>query len=167
MYCTCRTVIILSLLACVLAATSWADDPRGEKFYSDGVQAFYRGNYSRAIQAFDLATGYGSVDPRVYYFRGIAKCRQGRTDEARFDFEYGAQLEASQGRVDIGQSLQRVQGHDRLMLEQYRRQAQQMARLARPAAAGVTAAPPATTRVEQPIPQARFGNSPAVARSAE
>ncbi len=72
-----KSVLILSLLTCTLATTGWADDPRTEKFYSDGVQAFYRGNYSRSIQAFDLATGYGSVDPRVYYFRGIAKSRQG------------------------------------------------------------------------------------------
>ena len=91
------------------------------------MHAFYRGDYATAIDNFDRATGYGSLDPRVFYFRGVAKFRQGRSDEARFDFQYGAQLEARQGRTDVGRSLQRVQGQDRVVLEQYRRQAHRLA----------------------------------------
>jgi hypothetical protein len=140
------------LLAGFLSAIGSADDPRVEKLYGDGVHAFYRGDYARAVQSFDLATGSGSLDPRVYYFRGFAKLRQNRADEARFDFQYGAQLEASQGRTDVGRSLQRLQGHDRLLLEQYRRRAQQVAALSprpepSPAAAPTAAAAPPEPKV--------------------
>ncbi len=151
-----RISIFLPFLLLTLAFTSVgsADDPRAEELYGDGVHAFYRGDYSRAIQSFDVATAYGSLDPRVYYFRGAAKMRQGRRDEARFDFQYGAQLEAAQGRTDVGRSLQRLQGSDRLLLEQYRRAAQQIAKLApQPAATPTpptpeaTAAPPSQPKV--------------------
>ncbi len=125
-----RLIIGMALLGMELTAVSWAGDPRAEKLYGNGVHAFYGGNYAQAIRDFDRATAYDSQDPRVFYFRGVAKRRMGRTYEGRSDLQYGAQLEASQGRTDIGRSLQRLQGHDRVLLEQYRRQAQRMAALA-------------------------------------
>jgi hypothetical protein len=87
------------------------------------VRAVYRGQYDQAIQHLDLATAHGSQDPRVYFFRGLAKLRQGRSAEARFDFEEGARLEVQQGRKDIGRAIERIQGSERLVLEEYRRQA--------------------------------------------
>ena len=81
------------VFSCLLPTAAWSQDLQAEKLYAAGVHAFYRNDYSTAITKFDLATGFGSQDPRVYYFRGIAKLRQGRRDEARGDFQYGAQLE--------------------------------------------------------------------------
>ncbi len=51
--------------------------------------------------------------------------RQGRSDEARGDMQLGASVEAQRpGRFGVGAALERVQGPERLMLEQYRRAGQ-------------------------------------------
>ena len=37
----------------------------------------------------------GSQDPRAFYFRGFAKKKLGRTEDAKDDFRHGAELEAA------------------------------------------------------------------------
>ncbi len=68
----------------------------------------------------------------------LSLLRQGRLDEARGDMLVGAQLEAQQPhRFAIGSALERVQGCDRLMLEEFRRNARRdaaTASLAQPVA---------------------------------
>jgi hypothetical protein len=65
-----------------------------------------------------------SQDPRTYYFRALCLLRMGRAAEARGDMIVGAALEAQRPkRYAVGTALERVQGHDRLTLEQFRRQA--------------------------------------------
>jgi hypothetical protein len=67
------------------------------------------------------ATGQNPKDPRPYYFHGLCLLRQGQIDQARSDFMVAAALEARSRRsYSVGKSLERVQGGDRLMLEQYR-----------------------------------------------
>ena len=66
----------------------------------------------------------GTDDPRGYYFRGLAALRLGRTSEAEADFTTGADRELATGSMRrVSQSLERVQGHDRLTLERFRSRA--------------------------------------------
>ena len=75
--------------------------------------------------------------PAAYYFRAFNLLRQGRVDEARGDMLTGALLEAQQPRrFAIGSALERIQGCDRLMLEEFRRSAR------REAATGATTSRP-------------------------
>src|SRR5690348_5303256 len=87
-------------------------------YYGRGVHAMHRGQYAEALAQFDMATGYDSDDPRIFFWRGIAKSRLGMRDDARVDFQIGAQLEVQQGRHDVGSALQRIQGGERLALEE-------------------------------------------------
>jgi hypothetical protein len=121
-----------------------------DQLYGSGVRAFYRGQLDQAIRDFDLATAYGSQDPRVYFFRGVAKLRQGRSNEARFDFADGARLEAAHGRKDVGSAIQRIQGAERQVLEEYRRQAKRTYRLVRQARPARSATVRLRTRTASP-----------------
>ena len=89
--------------------------------YGMGVHAYYSGHYQRSHEDFSGAIEAGSIDPRVFYFRGLAAIKLGRFDEAQADFAEGASKEAAGwGGRSVSRSLERVQGPDRLRLEQYR-----------------------------------------------
>lgn len=122
----CNSVLAVSLLVAFLAASSSAAPPAGAYGdpYGQGVQAFFSGNSSAAEPFFAEAMGRNPKDPRPFYFHGLSLLRQSRTDEARSDFMIAASLEArSRNAYPVGKSLERVQGADRLLLEQYRWQA--------------------------------------------
>ena len=90
-----------------------------ESLYSDGVQAYFGGRCGEAESLFSSVAGMDPNDPRAFYFRALSLMRQGREDEARSDMEIGAQIEARfPTRFDIGKTLERVQGSNRLLLEQ-------------------------------------------------
>lgn len=92
--------------------------------YGNGVHAFFGGDFQSGYDTLSGVIEAGSTDPRAYYFRGLAALKLGRLDEAEADFQEGARLEvAGRGSVGgraIGRALERVQGCDRLKLEQYR-----------------------------------------------
>lgn len=90
----------------------------------DGIHAFHAGDYDRAYDSLTNAIEAGTEDARCYYFRGLAALRLGRTHEAQADFVTGADRELSSGSIRrVSQSLERVQGHDRLSLERFRARA--------------------------------------------
>jgi len=90
----------------------------------DGMHAYHAGQYDRAYDDLTNAIEAGTDDPRGYYFRGLASLRMGRTSEAQADFTTGADRELANGGVRrVSQSLERVQGPDRLTLERYRARA--------------------------------------------
>ncbi len=90
----------------------------------DGMHAYHAGQYDRAYDDLTNAIEAGTDDPRGYYFRGLAALRLGRTSEAQADFTTGADRELANGGVRrVSQSLERVQGADRLTLERYRARA--------------------------------------------
>jgi hypothetical protein len=94
-------------------------------FYSQGVHAYFAGQSAQAEANLNTALSVDPDDPRAYYFRALSLLRQGRRDEAKSDMQIGAALEAQQpNRFAVGAALQRVQGGDRLLLEQYRRDGQ-------------------------------------------
>ncbi len=120
-------VAVLAGLTCgPLAAQPSVDSVPTQAVYGAGVHSFFAGQLGRSYDDLTNAIEAGSRDPRVYYFRGLAALRMGRTDEAEADFTKGAELEADPQRlmvVDVARSLERVQGPDRLQLERHRTRA--------------------------------------------
>ncbi len=110
--------LLLSLTAS--SARLNAQEPVLEEFYGSGVHQYFSGNYGRAIADLDAAINAGSRDPRAYYFRGLAKLRGGYGGEA--DLQRGAALEASDTDqyYPVSDSLERIQGSTRQMIERYR-----------------------------------------------
>ncbi len=113
----------VAFLAVVLAGTSAkSDDAALVVMYGEGVHRYFAGDCEGSRAVLTRAIEAGSVDPRVYYFRGLAEeCLGG---DGSSDFATGAQLEM-QGRlvVNVGQALQRIQGPVRAKIEKLRREA--------------------------------------------
>lgn len=103
-----------------------ADEPLAvASSYGAGVHAYYDGDYQTAYDALTAAIEAGSLDPRAYYYRGLASIKLGRADdEIDGDFSEGASREsAGRGGLSVSRSLERVQGRDRMRLEKYRQRA--------------------------------------------
>jgi len=111
-------------LVCVVATTdvSMAQDALLNDLYGRGVHAFFGRQYAEAHELFTEAIDAGTRDPRCFYFRGLACSRLGRPDEAKADFKQGAEMElvATEQFYNVSQALQRIQGADRMQLEQFR-----------------------------------------------
>ena len=119
---------IAFLFSLLLAAGAESAGPEARKLLGQGVHSLYQGQLPEAIESFNLASVDLPEDPRIYFFRGVAKSRSGQTAEAIVDFQRGAKLEALLGRQDIGRSLQRIQGYERIEIERYRQSARKLAK---------------------------------------
>ncbi|NQV25679.1 MAG: tetratricopeptide repeat protein [Rhodopirellula sp.] len=98
---------------------------------ADGTTAFFSGKHEVAVQLLDVAASNGSTDPRVYYFRGLAKQQLGLSDEAATDYQRAIGLELHPAnRIDVDLALEHVQGETRLALEKHRHATISAARLA-------------------------------------
>lgn len=136
----------LSAWACVALQPIEAQEPGYAKLYDQGVNAFFAGGACRADELLSEALTFNSQDPRAYYFRALSLLRQGRVDEARGDMLVGAMVEAQHPqRYAVGTALERVQGCDRLMLEQFRRDARYNAAVQPTAAVAAPVAAPTPT----------------------
>ena len=71
----------------------------------------------------------GSRDPRVFYFRGLTDLKLGHEPEAKQDFLTGAQSESKDVNkfYNVSRALERVQGSERVELENYRVEARMVA----------------------------------------
>jgi tetratricopeptide (TPR) repeat protein len=125
-----RYAIAFLLPGLVVAALSARQSTAGDMppalatGYGNGVHAYNDGDYQCSYDELSRVIEAGSNDPRVFYFRGLAAHKLGRTDEADADFQQGANLEADGvGGRAVSRALERIQGCDRLKLEQYRSQA--------------------------------------------
>jgi Tfp pilus assembly protein PilF len=119
-----RRIAVFSAFTTVLLSSSaaGAQTMDADTFYSQGVHAYFSGQSAAAERSLSTALAINPNDPRSYYFRALCELRQGRADEARSDMQMGAALEAqSPNRFAVGAALERVQGGNRLLLEQYRR----------------------------------------------
>lgn len=118
---------IAFLFGCWLTAAGTVvarDWNAADMFYGQGVHAYFSGHDDVAEHSMTQAIESNPSDPRPYYFRAMSRLRQGRESDARQDMEAGAAIEAqAPQRWGVGMALQRVQGRDRLMLEDYRRRA--------------------------------------------
>jgi hypothetical protein len=137
-----RRYLLTGLLvyACTSTLPAAAAEPNPNSTpFGRGVKAYFSGDLAAAESAFAEAIGVDPKDPRPFYFRALCRLREGRRVEARDDFLIAATLEArSRGSYSVGQSLERVQGSDRLVLEQFRWHA-------RPVPAAAPGNHPATT----------------------
>src|SRR6185312_15231416 len=101
----------------VATAACFGQDALLEDLYGRGVHAYFAQRMPDAFNNLNEAVKSGSRDPRVFYYRGLALAHLGRPDEARQDFQQGAQLEILGGEpYPVGRSLERIQGADRAML---------------------------------------------------
>jgi len=121
--------VVISLFA-VRPATTVAQDSVLAELYGHGVHSYFAGQYQDAHGYLTTAIDQGSRDPRAFYFRGLAYMSLGRPDEAKADFQKGAELETTGAdRVyPVSQSLQRVQGSTRMEIERQRTEARLVAR---------------------------------------
>ena len=70
-------------LMCLSAASAQAQDAAVlGQMYGSGVHAYFSGDYVGAHDQLTLAADGGTVDPRCYYFRGLAYLKLGRQEEA-------------------------------------------------------------------------------------
>ena len=94
-----------------------------ETAYGNGVHHYFSGNYQKAVDSLSLAIAEDARDPRAYYYRGLANERLGQPTEK--DFQMGARMEVVKGgRLSIvNDALERVQGHTRISIEDFRRNA--------------------------------------------
>lgn len=115
-------LLLLLVISAVQAPAEAADD---DEMYSHGVHSYFSGNLHRADTYLARAAELNPADPRPYYFRGLVLRRLGRSGEADEAMQAGAATEArgDASIYSIGEALQRVQGGDRLRLEQFRRAA--------------------------------------------
>ena len=124
---TSSGILVLLATASVqpcMAATAGDDQRSVAAAFGSGVHAYYASDYARSYDDLTGAIEAGSLDPRTFYFRGLAALKLGRSDEAAADFEDGANREADGGgSVLISRTLERVQGNDRLQLERFRARA--------------------------------------------
>ncbi|MGL4942398.1 MAG: tetratricopeptide repeat protein [Thermoguttaceae bacterium] len=127
------------LLSLLVSATPMVS-PAGEVFvkertaddlYGRGVHAYYAKDYDAAKKLFDEVEKLGSTDPRPYFFLGLTLLKLDKKSEADVAFRKAASLEwESRNARDYGVSgaLTRVQGIDRVYLEQFRTDARRDAK---------------------------------------
>ena len=124
--------LFCSLFGAALVANTLAADDESDAIYGKGVHAFFDGNYEGTITVLSQAEKIKSVDPRPFYFLGLAYLRQEKFEQADRWFEKAAQLEYS-GRAArdyaVSESLRRIQGAERMRIESIRTEEQTNARI--------------------------------------
>lgn len=120
-----RMIAVSCILAGTVSAAARSDDDRAIEAFGQGVHAYYEGHFAEANTLLSEAIKDGSNDPRPYFFRGIVRQLTGQDQLADADFQKGAEIELTPiGRsFDVDDSLERVQGKVRIVIEQYRREA--------------------------------------------
>lgn len=114
----------LMLLAVPTPQNASAQSEVLAEMYGRGVHAYFAGDYIAANEFLTMAIDNGTDDPRAYYFRGLVSHTSGRQEEAKDDWNKGAEMEASgKASRSIGKSLSRFQGTARLELESIRQTA--------------------------------------------
>lgn len=114
-------------LACVLISdVGLAQNVDAEKVFGQAVHQYFAGEYTDAVEDLSLALDAGAMDPRLYYYRGLAHLELDHPEAAKEDFQAGAELEMlfeGKRQFNIGRSLMRVQGATRMMIERARAEA--------------------------------------------
>ena len=105
-------IFLQFMLLAWLSTTATASSQQSSELsllYGRGVHSYFANQTSQAEQQFTAVIDAGSTDPRVYYFRGMARLRMGLQEEAQNDMHAGAIFEARRpgDRVTISKSLQR------------------------------------------------------------
>ena len=114
--------LVMGLAIAAFGTVAAGQDALISELYGKGVHAYFARDYAEAHKQFTASIEQGSEDPRCYYFRGICLARLGRPDDAAADTKQGAVLELTKTEQlhDVSNSLQRIQGSDRIMIEKQR-----------------------------------------------
>ena len=102
-------------------------DGEPSRHYGHGMHSFWAGDYLEADKAFTNAISLASNNPLYWYMRAATRRRLGSEDAAKHDALLGAAAERKacllrEGvSVDINRELRRLQGNDRIWLENHRR----------------------------------------------
>lgn len=123
----------------LFSQNTYAQDIRKQtEMYGQGVHEYFDGNYKSAEKTLSSVAKAGSIDPRVFLYRGLARAKMGMAKKAKADFAHGAMLEIVQHgkrNYNIGRSLMRVQGVVRIQIEDARYSASKKRKLTRKALA--------------------------------
>jgi len=145
-------ILLTTIFCSFLGTTLVANTNDSDIIYGKGVHAFFDRDYEGTITILSQIPEIKSLDPRPYYFLGLAHLRQEKTDEADQYFKQAAQLEYS-GRAardyNVSESLRRIQGAERQRIEKIRTEEQTNARIR-----------------DQQLQEARYGQENATAREA-
>lgn len=93
--------------------------------YSRGIHLFFNDQYPEAMAEFAAARDKAPENPVYCYFLGLCQLRMADETSAVETFRHAAEAEfTAKGQlVDIGEHLRRIQGPERMMIEQIRQQA--------------------------------------------
>jgi hypothetical protein len=93
-----------------------------EKHFAAGLNFYFDGDYVNAERSFLLTIENDSQDARFFYFLGLSRLAQNRRREAYADFNQGVVLERINrpAPVAVDQSLERIQGPARCILNEFR-----------------------------------------------
>lgn len=125
-----RRLALLALgLVLVGGSSLVAQDAVLGQIYGAGVHAYFAGDFSQAHEDLTAAITGGSQDPRCHYFRGLCYLELGREEEAKMDFETGAELETKDVNkyFNVPSALERIQGEKRMLLETFRAEGRMIA----------------------------------------
>ena len=122
-----RTAVMVACvtLLCTSAGAAQVKANQLNERYSQGLHAYYAGQWEAAHDAFSEVIKAGFQNPCCHYFRGMVSYQQGDKQSAQQDFHAGAAREANaiRQKFPISKSLERVQGEARVMIERARLQA--------------------------------------------
>jgi hypothetical protein len=103
------------------------EDGEPSRHYGHGVHSFWKGHYFEAQKAFSNAISLAPGNPLYWYMRAVTHRRLGNEDAAQHDALLGASAERKaclrrdSASMDINRELKRLQGDDRIWLENQRR----------------------------------------------
>jgi len=97
-----------------------------EKHFAAGLNFYFGRDYPNAEKEFLLTIANDSQDARFFYFLGLSRLAQNRRRDAYADFSQAALLERRNrpAAAAVDESLERIQGPMRLLLNSFRRSPQ-------------------------------------------
>ncbi len=103
------------------------EDGEPSRHYGHGMHCFWQGHYVEAQKAFSNAISLAPGNPLYWYMRAVTHRRLGSEERAQHDALLGASAERKaclrrdSASLDINRELRRLQGNDRIWLENQRR----------------------------------------------
>lgn len=101
--------------------TQITDQTESRKQFVTGLNAFWAGQYEGATAAFQDAKSADPTNAKCAYFLALSHYRAGRMSEAEQALTAAVELERHVPIADWGRSMERIQGAERLWLENARR----------------------------------------------
>lgn len=107
----------------VLGADPFQREQKAENLYDRAVHDFFDQEYEAVKLLLEKVEEMGSVDPRPYYFLGLAHLRTNNAEKAKSYFEKAAGLEWEERgarEYNVSEALRRIQGAERGVIENSR-----------------------------------------------